>query len=236
MRSRRILLATVALIALLSSGCTSDDQPDETAKLPDATELLNKSAEATKKLTSTHFNLQVNGQVAGLGIQGADGELTTEGEQGGAAKGTVTLNQGGQLVEMEFVLAGGELYIEGPTGGFAKLPAAMAAQLYNPATILDPDKGVARLLANVSEAKTVAAEDVAGTPTYKVSGTVSQDVVTGLVPSVRSDVDVTLWLRQDGEHLPVKASVAVPGENDQVATVVVTLSEFNEPVTITPPN
>lgn len=239
MLSRRILfalLALLALVAVLASGCTSDDaKPDQAAKLPDAAGLLTDAAAATKKVTSTHFNLQVTGQVAGLDVKSADGDLTSEGGKGGAAQGTANLSSGGQLIETQFVLVDDAFFVKGPTGAFTEVPAAFASQLYNPATILDPAKGVANVLANVKNAKTQAAEDVAGAAAYKVTGKVTKEVIAGLVPGTETDVDVTLWLAQEGDHLPLKASVALPGKDGQPATVVVTLSEINEPVSITAP-
>ncbi|PWV72017.1 lipoprotein LprG [Prauserella marina] len=222
---RRNLVGALALAAAVAAGCSSEDTPSE--PLPEAAQLIQDSAAATGDITSTHFTLQVNGTVAGLSVQSLDGDLTKEGE----AKGTGSLTQAGQLVEVEFVLAGDTLYLKGPTGGYQEIPAALSASLYDPSAVLDPERGVAKLLTSMREPKTVAKEEVEGTETYKVSGTVAKDVLEGLLPGVQSGADVSFWLRADGQHLPVKASAAFADD----ATVDVTLSDVDKPVTVTPP-
>jgi lipoprotein LprG len=136
----------------------------------------------------------------------------------------------GSLFEGEFVLVDDSVYIKGPTGGFNQLPASMVRSVYDPAAILDPDKGIANVLKNVTDARTEGSEDVDGVSTYKVTGKVTKDVVSSLVPGIDSDVDITFWLRQEDGHQPVKASVKVPE-----GTVDVTLSDVNKQVEITAP-
>jgi lipoprotein LprG len=89
------------------------------------------------------------------------------------------------------------------------------------------------VLSNVQDPNTEATEEVEGVQTYRVKGKASRDVVADLVPGVDSDVDITFWLRQDGDHQPVKASVAVPAEGSP--SVDVTLSDVDKPVEITAP-
>ncbi|MGH3949054.1 MAG: LppX_LprAFG lipoprotein [Pseudonocardiaceae bacterium] len=226
---RRIIIVLLALLAMITSGCTSDDAPEE--QLPDATALLREAAEAASKITSTHFTLTVNGEVPGLAVRSVEGDLTAE----GAAKGTASLSMGGQLIEGEFVLVDDAFYLKGATGGFQRLPAAMITSIYDPSSVLDPERGIANLLRTVGNAQTEAVADVAGTPTYKVTGTVAKDVIAGLVPGITSDVNVTLWLAKEGQHLPVKASAALPAEGGQSASVDVTLSDVDKPVTVTTP-
>ncbi len=86
------------------------------------------------------------------------------------------------------------------------------------------------MLENVTDARTEGTEDVDGVSTYKVTGRVTKDVVSSLVPGIDSDVDITFWLRQDDGHQPVKASVKVAK-----GTVDVTLSDVNKQVEITAP-
>ncbi|WP_116041437.1 LppX_LprAFG lipoprotein [Amycolatopsis palatopharyngis] len=233
MISRRILLGAFALAIAATAGCTSDEAQD--GPLPDAPGLLDQAATATANITSAHFALQVNGSVPGLSVQNLEGDLTTEGGPSGAARGTGKVALGGQLVEVEFVLAEDNLYIKGPTGGFQKLPAALGAGVYDPSAVLDPERGVSKVLRSVQNPVTKAQEEVDGVQTYKVTGTVSKDVLAGLLPGAPSGGDITFWLRTEGEHLPVKASVALPGEGGEPATVDVVLSDVDKPVTVTPP-
>ncbi len=226
---RRILLVTLAFTAAVATACSSDE-PAGDGNLPDATGLLNDAAASTAEITSAHFTLAVNGEIPGLPVKSAEGDLTREGSPGGAAKGTVSMDLMGSLFEGEFVLVDDTVYIKGPTGGFTQLPASMVRSVYDPAAILDPEKGIANVLKNVTDARTEGAEDVDGVSTYKVTGRVTKDVVSSLVPGIDSDVDITFWLRQDDGHQPVKASVKV-----REGTVDVTLSDVNKQVEITAP-
>ncbi|HEU5469512.1 MAG TPA: LppX_LprAFG lipoprotein [Actinophytocola sp.] len=226
---RRILLGWLATVAVVATGC-SDDPPAGGSSLPDAGGLLRDAAAASKDIESAHFTLTVNGAIDGLPVHSSEGDLTKD----GAAKGTVDMDLLGQLFEGEFVLVDRSVYIKGPTGGYQKLPAALVTNLYDPSAILNPDKGIANVLANVQNPKTEAKESTEGASTYKVTGRASKDVVSGLVPGVNSDVDITFWLREDNKQ-PVKASVAVPGSDDKPASVDVTLSDVDKPVTITAP-
>jgi lipoprotein LprG len=225
---RRVLVGSVAVVGLVAAGC-SDDPPPASSGLPDAQSLLNDAAASTKDIKSAHFTLKVNGEIKDLPVNSAEGDLTREGGPSGAAKGTISMDLFGQLFEGEFVLVNDTIYIKGATGGFQKLPASLVSGLYDPSAILDPDRGIARVLSSVRDARTEAREPAEGTPAYKVSGRIAKDVARPIVPGVESDVDVTFWLREDNKR-PVKASVKLPG-----GTVDVTLSDVDKPVTITAP-
>lgn len=225
---RRVVVGSLAVVALAVAGCT-DDPPAASGSLPDAQSLLRDAAASTRDIKSAHFTLQVNGQIKELPVHRAEGDLTREGGPTGAAKGTISMDLFGQLFEGEFVLVDNTAYIKAATGGFQKLPASLVSGLYDPSAILNPDRGIAKVLSSVRDAKTEAMESAEGAPTYKVSGRVSQDVASPIVPGVESDVDVTFWLREDNKR-PVKASVKMPG-----GTVDITLSDVDKPVTITAP-
>jgi lipoprotein LprG len=227
---RRILLVTLALTAAVATACSSDEPAAGDGTLPGAAGLLKDSAASTADIRSAHFTLAVNGEIPGLSVKSAEGDLTREGGPAGAAKGTVSMELMGSLFEGEFVLVDDTLYIKGPTGGFTQLPASVVRSLYDPAAILDPDKGIAKVLSSVTDARTEGTEDIDGVSTYRVTGRVTKDVVSSLVPGIDSDVDITFWLRQDDGHQPVKATVKVPK-----GTVDVTLSDVDKQVEITAP-
>jgi lipoprotein LprG len=229
---RRYLVTLLALVMAVVTACSSDEGA-EGSSLPDATGLLHDAAKSTAKIRSAHFTLKVNGKVPGLDVQSAEGDLTRDNGDAGAAKGTVKMTLLGTLFEGEFVIVDDKAYVKGPTGGFQALPASLIENLYDPAAILDPDRGIANVLNNVQDPNTEATEDVDGQATYRVKGKAGKDIVADLVPGVQSDVDITFWLKKDGDHQPVKASVAVPADGSP--TVDVTLSDVDKPVEITAP-
>ncbi len=228
---RRYLVVLLASLATVLSACTSEG--GEASSLPDAAGLLSDAAKSTAAIKSAHFTLTVNGEVPGLDVQSAEGDLTREGGGAGAAQGTVKMTLFGSLFEGDFVIVDDKAYVKGPTGDFQELPASLIANLYDPAAILDPGRGIANVLSKVQEPNTEAEEDVDGVACYRVKGKAAKDVVANLVPGVNSDVDITFWLRRDGDHQPVKASVAVPADGSP--TVDVSLSDVDKPVEITAP-
>lgn len=220
-------MLAVGLAVGLAAGCTSSG--DEAGALPDGAQVLRESSEASKPISTAHFALTVNGTVAAIPVQAAEGDLTRE----GAAKGTVKLTLMGNLFDGEFVLVDDSLYIKGPTGGWQKLPAMLGANLYDPSAILDPERGIAHVLATLKNPRTVAREDLDSVSTVKVVGTATREDVAALVPGVSADAEVTVWVREDTKH-PVKASVSLPGDGGP-ATVDLLLSDVDKPVTVTPP-
>ncbi|QFU93764.1 LppX_LprAFG lipoprotein [Amycolatopsis sp. YIM 10] len=225
---RRILLGALALAVTAATGCSSDE-PD-TSSFPPAEQLVQEATAATSAVRSTHFSLQVNGSVTGLSVQSLDGDLTKEGGPSGAAKGTGRMEVNGQLIEAEFVVVQDNFYLKGPTGTFQKVPAFAAAAVYDPSAILDPQRGIAKLVSSLQNPKTEAEEDVDGTATWKVSGRIGKDVLVALLPGVQTDADLTFWLAKDTK-LPVKATAKFPDN----ASVDVKLSDVDKPVTVTPP-
>jgi len=179
------------------------------------------------KVTSAAFTLAVDGQLPTVTVQTAQGVLNAAGD----AQGSATIVQFGQLVEVEFVLAGKELYIKGVTGGFAQVPAALAGSVYDPSAILDPARGVPKVLSSVQS------PTIAGTEgeRWLVSGSVPAEVAAGLVPGITSDVTALFTITMNSLEL-TSADLTLDGADGKPATVKVELSDFNEPVTISPPS
>lgn len=220
---RRRLPALALLLALLTLAAPACSGGEE---LPDGPQLLSRSADTMRQVSTARFALELEGNVSGLPIEGARGRLTREGE----AAGTATITQGGQLTELEFVLTGGSLYLQGPTGGFQELPASFAASVYDPSTILDARRGVPALLTGATGATTESREDVNGVDTFRVRATFPGGVLGGLIPSVTQDTEGQVWIGARQPYL-VQARFELPGG---IATVQ--LSEFSAPVDIAPPS
>ncbi len=227
---RRRLLLGLGLLAVLATGCTSGSS--STTNLPAATTLLANSGASMRGVTSVHFTIAVNGTLSGVPIQNAEGDLNSQGQ----AKGNAKISELGQLVQVDFALVNSTFYLKGPTGGYTKVPAALASSLFDPAAILDPNRGIAKVLTSVQGAATQAKENVDGVDCYRVGGKVGKDVAAALVPGLSSDVTATVWVATDSKNLPVRAEFGVPGaDGSQGAKVDVDISRYNEPVTVTPP-
>jgi lipoprotein LprG len=223
MVKRLVVLGVLGLVAV--SGCSSSDKTDGGGPLPDGASLLKDAAAAAKPINSAHFTMKVNGQVADLPVKELSGDLNKNGD----AKGNAKLDQLGSTFEVEFVVVDKVIYIKGITGSWQKF--GNAADVFDTSAILDPDRGIAKMLSSVQDPRTEAKEDVNGTSTYRVAGKVSKDGLT-FVPGIKTDVSGKVWVKSDGNHQPVKANVEVSPGN----SVDIVLSDVDKPVTVTKPS
>jgi lipoprotein LprG len=225
------LLAALTALAAVTSCTSSDDKKDDsTASLPDGATLLTDSATAMGEIKTAKFLITADGAISGLSLRRAEGTLTREGD----AEGTAQIEQAGTNVDLTFVIVGDKIYIKGPTGGYQELPLSLAATVYDPSAILDPDKGIAKVLSTATGAKTEAAEAVDGTDAWRVAMTANGADLATIIPGVSGDVPGKVWIGQQDKRLH-KAVFTLPAEGGATGTVTVTFQEFDAPATIKAP-
>jgi lipoprotein LprG len=226
----------VPLLLVAATACTGNkDQGNAVPQTPDAAQLLQKSAAAMRQVETVRFDLKVDGRIQGIAISAAQGQLT----RAGNVKGTATITATGQPTEAEFVIIGDTMYLKGPTGGFQKLPTSLAASVYDPTKILDPNQGLGALVAGATQPSVQGRETVDGVDTYHLKVTFARNNLGVLLPGVGSSADLPgdLWIAATEPNLPIKAKVDVPAPSAAPGgTVTITLSEFDKPVTIAPPS
>jgi lipoprotein LprG len=227
----RPVLALFAVLAALA-GCTGEKSAKSPAEsLPNGATLLTESATAMKAIKTAQFLITSDGDVAGISLRRAEGTLTKEGN----AKGSAQLDQAGQNVELEFVIVGDKLHLKGPTGGYQTLPLQVAATVYDPSAILDPERGIAKVLSTATTPKTEASEAVDGTNAWRVAATTSGSDLKTIIPGVTGNVPSKLWLSATDKRL-LKAAFTLPGAGGaQGGTVTATFTEFDAPATISAP-
>ncbi len=228
----RAALVTLALAAVLagSAACTGKGS-GSAGDLPAGDVLLKESATAMRGLQTVLFAIEADGTVGGIALRRASGTLTKEGN----AKGNAQIEQGGATVQLDFVVVGDSIYLKGPTGGYQKLPLAVASSVYDPSAILDPDRGVPKLLDTATEARTEGREKVNGTDCYRVAAKLDGAALSTVVPGATDTTPGQLWLAADSKRL-LKARVGVPGDGGKTTTVTVTFSEFDKPADIGAPS
>ncbi|MBL7261627.1 LppX_LprAFG lipoprotein [Paractinoplanes lichenicola] len=227
-RLRAALALSAAFFSLVA--CTSDKTETSADKppaetLPAGDTLVKDSAAAMRAIKTTQFLIEADGEIAGLSLRRAEGTLTKE----GSAKGTAQIEQSGQPVELEFVIVGDKIYLKGPTGGFQALPLTLAASVYDPSAILDPSRGIAKVLGSATGATTEAKEAVDGKDAWRVAATSTGPDLKGLIPGVTGSIPAKLWIADADKRL-LKSTFTLPG-----GTVTVTFQKFDEPVTISAP-
>jgi lipoprotein LprG len=224
-RPLRLLALFAALIVAALTSCSTVKEQKPT--LPDGTRLLADSATAMRTVTSTRFTIDIQGNVPEIRLRSADGRLTRE----GSAKGTARLNQGTQIVELEFVILGDKLYLRPPTGPVQKLPLSLASAVYDPSLILNPDRGIASVLASGKEPTTEAREQVGGVDSYRLRVNFPAQPLNTLVPGPPKDKTGQVWIAVQDSRL-VQARFPA---TDPDGTITVRFSEYDVPVDITAP-
>jgi lipoprotein LprG len=220
----RFFAFIAALIIALVTSCSGSS--GQTANLPNGTTLLADSAKAMRGVTSTRFTLDVEGNAPGVQLRSAAGQLT----RAGSAKGVAKVDEGAQLLELQFVIIGQDLYLQPPTGPVQKLPLSFAGTVYDPSVILNPDRGIAAALASGTGPTTETREQVDGVDTYQLQVKFPAQPLGSLVPQLAHDKTSEIWVAAQGSRL-IKAKFPTT-----YGSATVHFADFDVPVDITPPS
>jgi len=115
----------------------------------------------------------------------------------------------------------------------------VAKQIYDPTAILDPDKGIAKVLSTATNPTTEAQEKVDGKDAYRVAVGLSGDAVAALVPNITGQVTGKVWIDKNTKDM-LKAVLTVPGPSSganagKSGTVTITETNIDAPVTVSAP-
>lgn len=212
----------MSLIIALVTACAGAGR---TANLPQGATVLTDSATAMKSVNTMHFAFDVQGNTPGVQLRSAEGQLTRE----GSAKGTAKVDEGRQLLELQFTIIGQDLYLRPPTGPVQKLPLSFAGTVYDPSIILNPDRGIAAALASGKDATTQEREQVDGVDTYRVQTTFPAQPLGTMVPGLATDKPSDVWIAVQGSRL-IKAQFPTTSGG-----VTAHFSEYDVPAQITAP-
>jgi lipoprotein LprG len=226
----RLAAVFAALIIVLVTSCGSGGQqaaPAPKATLPPGATLLADSAAAMRAVATTHFAVDVHGNAPRVQLRSAEGELTRD----GSAQGTAEVDEGRQTLELKFAVIGRTLYLQPPTGPVQQLPASMLSSYLDPGAILDPNRGIAAVLASGQEARTEDREQVDGVDSYRLKVDFPAQPLSTLVPGIGLVPGKTseVWVAAVGSQL-VQAQFPT-----SYGTATVRFSNFDAPVQITPP-
>ncbi len=219
------MLTALLAAALLVSGCSKE----AAEPLPEAAGLIQQSIVTTKTLESAHLEIAVNGKIDGLPVKTLSGDLTNVPSV--AIKGNSTISMGGSDVDIELVVLDGTLYAALTPNSW--LDMGPAVEVYDPSVILNPDTGLANMLASVTDAKSAGFDTIGGVPTVKITGKVAAAAVNTLIPQIKATepLPATVWIEKNAPNQLVQAQID-PSEGN---TVLLTLSEWDKPVTVTKP-
>lgn len=224
-----MILFTFAAAVALFAGCSKSEEPAK--DLPDAATLLQQSSQTTKSQTSAHMKLSMEGPPEKLPIEMLEGDLSNAPTF--AAQGTVNLRMMGQRLEgVEFKVVDGTLYASlTPGAGLSNF--GPAADVYDASLILNPETGLANVLANFSDPKAEDREKINGAETVRITGNVSADAVNKIAPQIGATGPVpgTAWIAEDGDHKLSQVKLQTSSDT----SITMTMSEWGKPVTVTKP-
>ncbi|RFD24775.1 hypothetical protein MUBE_12120 [Mycobacterium uberis] len=222
------VLATLSVATAMIAGCSSDSKLSG-GLLPDATTLVKQAIEVTKNVTSAHLVLSVNGKITGLPVKTLTGDLTTHPNI--AASGNATITLGGSDLNANFVVVDGDLYATFTPNKWSNF--GKASNIYDVALILNPDTGLANVLANFTDAKAEGRDSINGQNAVRIGGTVSANAVNKIAPpfNATQPTPAIVWVQETGNHQLAQIRM----DKDSGNSVQMTLSNWGETVQVTKP-
>jgi lipoprotein LprG len=190
--------------------------------------VLREASSTTKDLKSVHLMLSVAGKIAEMPVKTLEGDLTNE--PSAAAKGNAKITIMGADVGIKFVEFDRRLYAALPGGDWSDYGST--SEVYDVAAILNPDTGLANMLADFIDPKVEARETVGSEQTVRVAGKVAADAVNKVVPLKGTKrMPATVWVQERGDHQLVQAKLE-PSKDDSIEMV---FSNWNVPVVVDKP-
>ncbi|BBZ15175.1 LppX_LprAFG lipoprotein [Mycobacterium branderi] len=241
-RSRAGVIAVSAVVAVMlaltgcsTSGKNAGSGPATSANQSDAANIVKQAADAMRKVSGAHMNLTAQGDIPNLKVAEVDGDMSTKPKPVATGTAKVSLGKEGGDQTVKFVYVDDHFYSDlGEPGKYTDF--GNGASIYNIGAVLDPDKGLANVLANMKDPKSAGNEQVNGIATTKITGTCSSSDIALLAgspkkPEQETQMPVAVWIATDGSYHLVKAELT-PVSN---STITMNLSEWGKQVTATKP-
>jgi lipoprotein LprG len=220
--------ALAGLAAVLAGACSSHSSP---AKV-DAETLLQRSKATIDAAQSVHFVITSTGVSGGkTTITGGEGDLARPDQ----LQGTFTVTIGGLSAPVKVVTKGGVFAAQTPFQTKYTRTTASALGLTDPSQLLNSDHGLSSLLTSGTGAKVTGQERVAGELLYVVTSTVPGDSVP-VLPNANPSQPVTMMAGINPRSYQLRQlALTGPFTSSTNSTYVVTLTNYDEPVSITLP-
>jgi lipoprotein LprG len=222
-------IAALTLLPLLLLVAVACGEPEKLT--PE--QVIEKAVPAIQAANSFHFTLETSKlQKAppGLFITKADGDVVKPDK----LSGNVNALYSGLPISVKVLVDGQSQYWTDPASGkWGPVPA-----FFNVASFFDPSKGVADILANVKGLSLDGTENVGGTDSYRLKGTVPTTALKSLSQEVTAtgDLTTTLWIGA-GDFLMRKVELQGPLISGEPTDIVrtITVSDYNKEVKIETP-
>ncbi|CAM4330656.1 Antigen P27 [Mycobacterium basiliense] len=234
-----------------ASGTSATTAPSGTSgsPAPQAQQILQDSSKATKGLHSVHVAVNVT-DLPTLPFESVNADVTNQPQGNGQAVGNakVRMKPDTPAVATEFLVTNKTMYTK-QDGTYTSV--GPAERIYDPGIILDKDRGLGAVIAQVQNPKMEGNETVDGIATIKLSGTIDAAVIDPIVPQLGKGggtLPVTLWIVDTSVQTPASSTAQSPAPapsaaanlvrmvvNKDQGNVDITLSNWGAPVTIPNP-
>ncbi len=203
-----------------------------------AEQIAQNAAEKSAGVSSFHFTIDLSGRpktidaVGTLALRHAEGDVVRPDR----AQSKIKVALSGVIVEIQAIGIGNQQWLTNPLSQkWEQVPSGWG---YNPAVLFDPQQGIASLLSRVKGLTRAEDDNLAGTPLYRLTGNIAGAEVAPMTANMvtGSDASFTLWIGSS-DFLLRKVHISEKYDASSETTEWdITLSSFNQPITITAPS
>jgi lipoprotein LprG len=220
--------ALTVVLTLFAGACGGHSAPPKA----NAEILLQRAKATVDAAQSAHFVLTSQGVSAGVtSITAGEGDLARPDQ----LQGVFTVSRHGLSANVKVVSKGGVFVAQLPFQSTYTRTNPTAFGLTDPTQLLNRQHGLSSLLSAGTDAKVTGQERVAGELLYEVTSTVPGSSIP-VLPDVNPSQPVTMVTAINPTNYEVRQiALTGPFTSTSDSTFAVTLTKYNEPVTITLP-
>lgn len=227
-----MLLGALALAAACGGG--GEEASPTPATLPPADEILPKVVERVGALKSFHFRLEHENGLSpipfDLKLKTAEGDVQVPDRM----QAKLETDVAGALLRVEVIGIGEEGWMTNPfSHQWQSLPKGTTIS-----AIFDPAAGIQAVASSLQEVRVAGVEKVGGDNTYLLEGQVDSGVLEAAAPIAEPGLTVNVKVWVDVEDYTIRQvrleGPFAPGEPENIVRIL-SLSKFDEPVSIEPP-
>jgi len=227
-----MLLAGLALAAACGGG--GEKAAPTPATLPPADEVLPKVVERVGAVKSFHFRLEHENGLSpmplDLKLKTAEGDVQVPDRM----KAKLEADVAGALLRVEVIGIGEEGWMTNPfSHQWQPLPKGTTIS-----AIFDPAAGIKAVAGSLQDVSVAGVEKVGGDNTYLLEGQVDSGVLEAAAPIAEPGLTVNVKVWVDVEDYTIRQvrleGPFAPGEPENIVRIL-SLSKFDEPVSIEPP-
>jgi lipoprotein LprG len=238
-------IALVGLTLILIVGCAQSDPPAEPTPTPtftptpDPALILREAGEAMQALETVRFEMTRSGAPVYFDPETQLIFNSTVGQYAApdSARAVIKVQGPGIVLEVNMIAIDADQWLTNPlTRRWEKLPPGWG---FNPAALFDPNLGWEPILReDVTVLEGPIELDFNGRPHYQFRVTAVGDRLPTITAGLVQDeaIELTIWLDRESRLISQMQFETGGADGAEPSQWQLVFSEFNEPVTINPPN